>query len=436
MTETLKGAEHEPTGKVRCPVHGFIHFSKAERQVIDHWTFQRLRQIHQLAMTYLVYPGAMHSRFEHSLGVMELTTRAFDSVISKKRERVVEELKAVPEFSEDTLERARQTVRLMALLHDIGHPAFSHAAENTIPGGDHEKLSIHIIRSIVGSDLDRWFFRGISAVLARMMEKAEDLTFLRQFVASQMDMDRTDYLRRDSLHCGVSYGVFDSQRLIESLTVVENPDSDRLQLAISRGGEHAFEALILARYQMNTQVYLHRIRRIYDYYLTEYMKLWAPGNHDTFDRVLEHDDATITTELRKDAKGTSDRAKWACRIINRQHHRCILDSGDYADQQRLKVIKRVQNKLRVEFPEVDFHLDDAAHDVHKLAIPGEQQDPKVEDLYIVEKNGDKRLLAAESGIINKIPKSVRTVRIFAFPSGTATIKKLADRARELEREES
>jgi hypothetical protein len=100
------------------------------------------------------------------------------------------------------------------------------------------------------------------------------------------------------------------------------------------------------------------------------------------------------------------------------------------------VIKRVQNKLRVEFPEVDFHLDDAAHDVHKLAIPGEQQDPKVEDLYIVEKNGDKRLLAAESGIINKIPKSVRTVRIFAFPSGTATIKKLADRARELEREES
>jgi hypothetical protein len=436
MTETLKGAEHEPTGKVRCPVHGFIHFSRAERQIIDHWSFQRLRQIHQLAMTYLVYPGAMHSRFEHSLGVMELTTRAFDSVISKKRAKVVEELKAVPEFSENTLARAGQAVRLMALLHDIGHPAFSHAAEEVIPGGDHEKLSIHIIRAILGPSLDHWFFEGISGVLVRMMEKAEDLTFLRQFVASQMDMDRTDYLRRDSLHCGVSYGVFDSQRLIESLTVVENPDSGRLQLAIKRGGEHAFEALILARYQMNTQVYLHRIRRIYDYYLKEYMKLWGPGNYDTYDQVLEHDDGTVMTELRKDAKGSSDRAKWACRIINREHHRCILDSGDYADQQRLRVIKRVHNKLKEEFPDVDFYLDNATHDVHKLAIPGEQQDSIVEDLYIAEDNGSKRLLAAESGIINKIPKGGRTVRIFAFPSSIATIKELANRARELEKEES
>jgi HD superfamily phosphohydrolase len=251
-----------------------------------------------------------------------------------------------------------------------------------------------------------------------------------------MDMDRTDYLRRDSLHCGVSYGVFDSQRLIESLTVVENPDSGRLQLAIKRGGEHAFEALILARYQMNTQVYLHRIRRIYDYYLKEYMKLWGPGNYDTYDQVLEHDDGTVMTELRKDAKGSSDRAKWACRIINREHHRCILDSGDYADQQRLRVIKRVHNKLKEEFPDVDFYLDNATHDVHKLAIPGEQQDSIVEDLYIAEDNGSKRLLAAESGIINKIPKGGRTVRIFAFPSSIATIKELANRARELEKEES
>jgi HD superfamily phosphohydrolase len=367
---------------------------------------------------------------------MELTTRAFDSVISKKRAKVVEELKAVPEFSENTLARAGQAVRLMALLHDIGHPAFSHAAEEVIPGGDHEKLSIHIIRAILGPSLDHWFFEGISGVLVRMMEKAEDLTFLRQFVASQMDMDRTDYLRRDSLHCGVSYGVFDSQRLIESLTVVENPDSGRLQLAIKRGGEHAFEALILARYQMNTQVYLHRIRRIYDYYLKEYMKLWGPGNYDTYDQVLEHDDGTVMTELRKDAKGSSDRAKWACRIINREHHRCILDSGDYADQQRLRVIKRVHNKLKEEFPDVDFYLDNATHDVHKLAIPGEQQDSIVEDLYIAEDNGSKRLLAAESGIINKIPKGGRTVRIFAFPSSIATIKELANRARELEKEES
>jgi HD superfamily phosphohydrolase len=436
MIESLKGSQHEQTEKVRCPVHGFIHFSRTERRIIDHSAFQRLRQIHQLAMTYLVYPGAMHSRFEHSLGVMELTSRAFDSVVSKARASVLEELKRVPEFCDDTLERAKQAVRLMALLHDIGHPAFSHAAEKTIPDGDHEKLSTFIIDTILGSNLDEWFFEGICGVLVRMMEKAEDLTFLRQFVASQMDMDRTDYLRRDSLHCGVSYGVFDSQRLIESLTVVENPDSGRLQLAIKRGGEHAFEALILARYQMNTQVYLHRIRRIYDYYLTEYMKLWAPGNHDTYKLVLEHDDTTVTAELRKDSKENTQRAILARRIVNRQHHRCVLDSGDYADQQKLRIMKRIHKQLKEQFDEVDFHLDDASHEVHKLTIPGEQQDPKVEDLYIVEKNGDKRLLTAESGIINKIPKSVRTVRIFAFPNSAVTIKELADRARELERAET
>lgn len=434
MTQLATGPDHSLSEKVRCPVHGFIHFSKAERKVLDHWTFQRLRYIHQLAMTYLVYPGAMHSRFEHSLGVMELTSRAFDSVVVKQADKVTEELKAIPEFGDDTLARARQAVRLLALLHDIGHPAFSHAAEKTIPGGDHEKLSTFIIKEILGPDLDKWFFEGIAAALVRMMEKAEDVTFLRQFVASQMDMDRTDYLRRDSLHCGVSYGVFDSQRMIESLTAAKNPDSGRLQLAIVRGGEHAFEALILARYQMNTQVYLHRIRRIYDHYLTEYMTSWAPGNHDTYEGVLSNDDATVLVQMRDDAKGSSQRSKWAKLITNRQHHRCILESGDYADMQKLRKFGRVLNSLKAQFPEVDFYLDDAYHNVHKLAIAGDQQDQKVEDIYLVEKTGTTKLLANESGIISKIPREVRTVRIFAFPNRIVTIKELSERATQLERE--
>lgn len=267
----------KPTQRIRCPVHGFIRYSVNERKIIDHPVFQRLRHIRQLAMTYLVYPGAMHSRFEHSLGVMELATQAFDLLTLRHEERLESELKEVPELSEDTLKKARQIIRLMAMLHDVGHPAFSHAAESTIPGGGHEGLSIHIMANLLGAEIDQVFFEGASALLVRLMEKSQELTFLREFVASQMDMDRTDYLHRDSLHCGVDYGVFDSGRLIESLTVIENPDSGRLQLAIQRGGEHTFEALILARYQMNTQVYLHRIRRIYDYYLTEYRSFGEPS---------------------------------------------------------------------------------------------------------------------------------------------------------------
>ena len=370
------------------------------------------------------------------MGVMELTTRAFDAICIENSEKITEELKRIPEFAEDTIAKARQAIRLMALLHDVGHPAFSHAAETTIPGGDHELVSIHVIDKVLGTQLDELFFQGARRLIKRMMEKSEELTFLRQFVASQMDMDRTDYLQRDSLHCGVSYGIFDSQRLIESLTIVENPDSGRLQLALKRGGEHTFEALILARYQMNTQVYFHRIRRIYDHYLTEYMKLWGAEHHKSLDDVLEHDDSTVMTEVRKDAKEQNDRSPWATRLINRQHHHCILESGDYADQQRLKVIRRVKQQLTSEYQDIDFYLDDAQHDIHKLWVPGDQQESKVEDLYVIEKDRQRKLLAAESGIINKIPKRVRTVRIFADPhNNSVSVTDLRNRAGQLEKVE-
>jgi HD superfamily phosphohydrolase len=421
----------KPTQKVRCPVHGFIHYSANERRIIDHSVFQRLRHIKQLAMTYLVYPGAMHSRFEHSLGVMELATQAFDILILKHKDRLMLELAQIPELSEDTLAKARQIVRLMALLHDVGHPAFSHAAESTIPGGDHEKLSVYVLEDVLAAEIDATFFDGTSRLLVRLMEKSEELTFLREFVASQMDMDRTDYLRRDSLHCGVDYGVFDSRRLIESLTVIENPDSGRLQLAISRGGEHAFEALILARYQMNTQVYLHRIRRIYDYYLTEYMKLWGKEHHRTFDEVLQHDDTSVLQEMRRDSADVTPRSVWARRIVERNHHRLVLETGDYADEQTLRRMRRVLRKLQEEFGGIDFIIDNAGHDIHKLTIPGDQEPQRVEDLYIVEKDRTLKLLSEDSAIIAKIPKRVRTVRIFADAQAEVLIE-IKTRARKLE----
>ncbi|MEZ5401965.1 MAG: HD domain-containing protein [Bryobacteraceae bacterium] len=384
-------------------------------------------------MTYLVYPGAMHSRFEHSLGVMELSTQAFDLLALRHRERLLEELKHVPELSDSdrTFAKARQIVRLHSLLHDVGHPAFSHAAEATIPGGDHEKLSRHVIDVVLGEEIDKNFFPGARSLLVRLMEKKAELTFLREFVASQMDMDRTDYLRRDSLHCGVDYGIFDSRRLIDSLTVVDNPDSGRLQIAIRRGGEHAFEALILARYQMHTQVYLHRIRRIYDFYLTEYMKLWGEEHHKTYEDVLAHDDTSVTMEIRKDAQSEGLRSKWAKRIVSRDHHRRVLETGDYADEQRLRRMKRVDRQLRLEYPNVDFFLDNAAHDIHKLTIPGEQEPSKVEDLYIVEDDGKRRLLTEDSAMIGKIPKRVRTVRIFADAHGRE-LEEIRQKARRLE----
>ena len=226
MVRDLLPDKDELTEEIRCPVHGFIRYSKNERRIMDHPVFQRLRYVRQLAMEYLVYPGAMHSRFEHSLGVMEMSTQVFDILLRKHREEVKNDLQQVPELAEDTIAKARQVIRLVALLHDVGHPAFAHAGESGIPGQDHEKVSIHVIRDVLGKTLDKTFFEGTSALLVRLMEKSPELAFLGQIVSGEMDTDRADYLLRDSLHCGVSYGVFDSARLIESLTLVEHPRSE------------------------------------------------------------------------------------------------------------------------------------------------------------------------------------------------------------------
>ncbi|MBM4071097.1 MAG: HD domain-containing protein [Planctomycetes bacterium] len=121
-----------PLHRIRCPVHGFIRFSENERTIIDHWIFRRLRHIKQLALTDLVYPGACHTRFEHSLGVMELATRAFDQIAASRGAPLEANLAKVVELREKPLAIARQLVRLAALRHDIGHACFSHAAETVI----------------------------------------------------------------------------------------------------------------------------------------------------------------------------------------------------------------------------------------------------------------------------------------------------------------
>ena len=275
------GPADEPTHRVRCPIHGFIRFSENERQIIDHRLFRRLRWIRQLALTEFVYPGATHTRFEHSLGVMEVATRIFDALARSRGDVMEATFATVEQLKDRPLAKARQLVPLAALLHDMGHCCFSHAAEEVILknlGQDHEALTVKILTepSFPGAELDRLFFAG-ARLTANLIKPGKDfppqLQVLRDIVSGQVDADRTDYLLRDSHHCGVDYGLFDYRRMIECLTLRPDPEgAGGLEIAIQRDGIHTFEALILARYQMNTQVYYHRVRRIYDLYLKEYFK--------------------------------------------------------------------------------------------------------------------------------------------------------------------
>ena len=210
----------------RDPVHGFVSCSSLEREVIDSWPFQRLRNIHQLAMTFLVYPGATHKRFEHSLGVMELASRVFDVITAKDNTEHLPEpvLKAIPQISDKSqLQMWRQTLRMAALCHDIGHLPFSHGAEDLLPDNTtHETMTWRIITSDIMKPL--WDNLGIEPEkIARLAVKPAEIPsdvrpsttweiLLSEIIAGDaFGVDRMDYLLRDSLHLGVSYGHFDLQ---------------------------------------------------------------------------------------------------------------------------------------------------------------------------------------------------------------------------------
>jgi uncharacterized protein len=201
---------------------------------------------------------------------------------------------------------------------------------------------------------------------------------------------------------------------------------------LRRGGEHTFEAMILARYQMNTQVYLHKVRRIYDHYVEEYIKLWGQENYHEISDVLKHDDLSVYQEIRKDAAGAGPRAAWAKRIVGRIHHRVVYETSDNADHGKLQVAKRILKSLKADYDGVDFYLDDSRIPIYKLSIPGDQDEEQVENLYILGRNGDMKRLADESAIISKVPKRVRTVRIFADAS-ERTLRDIRDRVNTLER---
>src|SRR5271157_3300417 len=217
--------------EIRDPVHVFIHLDWYEKKVLDSRPFQRLRHITQLALTYLLYPGATHKRFEHSLGVMELASRVFDVVTGN----VADDVRSlVPEIANpDEVRYWRRVLRMAALCHDIGHLPFSHAAEDELlpAGWSHERLT----RMLIESSLMMPIWKGMRppldpehiVKLALGASKARDLLFTKWerilseiIVGDAFGVDRIDYLLRDSHHTGVAYGKFDHYRLVDELRIL------------------------------------------------------------------------------------------------------------------------------------------------------------------------------------------------------------------------
>ena len=223
-----------PSNKiVNDPVWGFIELdSDLLVELIEHPYFQRLRRIKQLGLSSLVYPGANHTRFEHAIGSMHLVRSAVEVLRNKGN-------KITPKEAEG--------VMAALLLHDIGHGPFSHALEQTIVQGvSHEELSL-VYMDELNREMDGRLSLSIDIFLNRYPKK-----FLHQLVSSQLDMDRLDFLKRDSFYSGVSEGVVSSERIIKMLNVKND------QLVIEVKGIYSVEKFLIARRLMYWQVYLHK----------------------------------------------------------------------------------------------------------------------------------------------------------------------------------
>lgn len=218
---------------VNDPVHGFININyPLIFDLIEHPYFQRLRNIKQLGLTYLVYPGATHSRLQHALGAMHLLDMAIDTLRSKGHEITNEEAEAAC---------------AAILLHDIGHGPFSHALEYSIVNGvNHEMLSRCFMQRI-NNELNNRLALAIS-----IFDDKYPKRFLHQLISGQLDMDRMDYIKRDSFFSGVTEGAIGSDRIIKMLQVVDD------NLVVEAKGIYSIEKFLIARRLMYWQVYLHK----------------------------------------------------------------------------------------------------------------------------------------------------------------------------------
>lgn len=240
--------------EIRDPVHGFIERSNQEQGLIDTPVFQRLRGIKQLALANLVYPGALHTRFDHSIGVMHVAGR------------MAEQLEVIKED--------KKIVRLAALLHDIGHGPFSHVSEDLLEKYHdksrintkskekiHERLTCDIINT--NKEFTNDLHANERKTIVNLISGDNQEPIVRSIVSGPLDADKLDYLLRDSYFCGVKYGVFDIERLIGTLIPHKDKKGD-CSLAATHDGLYAIEQFILAKYHLTMQVYKHKIRLITD----------------------------------------------------------------------------------------------------------------------------------------------------------------------------
>ncbi len=339
--------------EVRDPVHGVIPIERDELAIVDHPFVQRLRNIKQTGFSHLPFPGATHTRYAHVLGCMHLAGVAFDVIAKDAR------------LSPEARKRLRSAVRLAALCHDLGHAPFSHCTEFAMPmlsdlgvgfygagvrdrKAHHEDYTIAILeRTSLAELIGRTFpfdARHVAALISDDVAVEDDFfdedgldwrRVLAQLVSGEIDVDRLDYLRRDSYFTGARYGQIDADWIISNLVAV--PHEGTMSLALDSRAIYAFDDFLIARHHMFLQVYFHHKSVVFEEMLKRYVTstgstLVVPSSLDAY---LAFDDIALEMHLRNATNS------WARRIVEHRPWRRVLEKHGTPEDVDLEIEKAV-----------------------------------------------------------------------------------------------
>lgn len=405
--------------KIYDSVHRFIHVDPLESELINSRPFQRLHYIHQLGVTYFVYPGGTHRRFEHSLGVMELATRMYDEVtmgdpsehLSEKHQKLLSDF--VPALGSEDHRYWRRILRLAALCHDLGHLPFSHTAEYEILGkGGHERLTSQIIESSyltpIWSDLQEEYPK-VNVISDVMKISVGEYKYLDLYPNAKkfspwervvtaiitgdfFGADRIDYLLRDSKCTGLAYGLFDYHQLIEMLKIIPTGEnSGEFALGVEENGIESCEALLLARHYMHKRLYQYASVKSYSFHLARFMGGVYYDLGEDLERYISMTDNEVLAELNRasldsDHPGHFD-AK--CLYLRKSRFRAIAltsspEEGDLeairsslsipSDQMAWKLTRHDGKRQALDFPVLrqDGSID-CGFNLSEISIPSWKQ---------------------------------------------------------------
>ncbi len=368
--------------EIRDIIHGSIGIDLFELPIVDSRYFQRLRQIKQLGFAENSFPSATHNRYIHSLGAMNVATQVWDTIFGRKNQLDTYHLPIA------AFQRFRAIIRLASLLHDVGHGPLSHTTEFAMPDVKELRLPSQIpqraksrkathedytLKIILDSDLtpliekagQQFGFQPIhvAALIESKIELTDDFfsewissysiskkvnfrPILQQIISSELDADRMDYLRRDSVHAGVSYGQFDFNWLVDNLTAYF--EEGQCYLSLQHRALYAFEDFLISRFHMFLMVYFHHKSVIFDELLSQYFS--SPDCDyalpSDIEKYCEYNDAHLSAHLAK------SKNEWAQRIVEKRPYRMLIElhSGIPAtrtarlEQQRL--LAEIQDDLK------------------------------------------------------------------------------------------